>query len=191
MSWLRLNQQGHIYGIDCFENSVNAAKEKGIKAFLCDLEKDKFPFEDNYFDIVIANQVFEHLKQIYMPLTEIHRVIKPNGYLLFGVPNLASLHSRLLLSIGKQPTCIQMFDEHIRAFTPNTLIEFLTFNNLFQLVRFKGLGFYPLIPPFSDIFSKIFPKASVIMLILLKKNVRQGVTTWQEEVQRLVKQTNY
>jgi ubiquinone/menaquinone biosynthesis C-methylase UbiE len=180
-----------VYGMDCFEESVKTARGKGVKAYQCDLEKERFPFDSDYFDIVISNQVFEHLKQIYMPLTEIYRVLKPNGHLLFGVPNLASLHNRFLLLIGKQPTCIQIFDEHVRAFTPDALIKFLTFNNLFEVVKFKGIGFYPLIPPASNVFSSIFPKGSVIILILLRKNYVENTITLEKEVLRVVKQTNY
>lgn len=44
-----------------------------------DIEKDLLPFEDDYFDIVITNQVFEHLKNIYTPLSEIHRVLRGGG----------------------------------------------------------------------------------------------------------------
>ena len=186
-----LDIHSDVYGIDCFEDAVNMAMEKGIKASRCNLETEKFSFKDDYFDVVIANQVFEHLKQIYMPLTEIRRVLKPNGHLLFGVPNLASLHNRFLLALGKQPTCIQMFDEHVRAFTPGALMKFLLFNDLFELVAFKGVGFYPFIPPVSNILSSVFPAASVISLFLLRKTEKKGTATWQDEVMKVVKQTIY
>lgn len=104
---------------------------------------------------------------------------------------VASLHNRFLVALGKQPTCTEIFDEHIRAFTPRTLIKFLTFNDLFREVKFRGVGFYPLIPPFSNILSRVFQKASVIMMILLRKNHFENPVTWQDEVGRIVKQTNY
>jgi SAM-dependent methyltransferase len=184
-------QINEIYGVDCFEDCVYKAARKGVKSNFCDLEKDRIPFENDYFDLIIANQVFEHLKNIYFPLTEIYRVIKPNGLFLIGVPNLASLHNRLLLLFGRQPTCIQLFEAHVRAFTPRSLIKFITFNGLFSLVRYKGLGFYPFIPPFSTILSKIFPNSSVITLLLLQKRSDVSTLSWMDEIKSLSHQTNF
>lgn len=38
------------------------------------------PYDDNNFDIVIANHVMFYLKDIHLVLKEIKRVLKPNGY---------------------------------------------------------------------------------------------------------------
>ncbi|MDJ0704395.1 MAG: class I SAM-dependent methyltransferase [Leptolyngbyaceae cyanobacterium MO_188.B28] len=44
------------------------------------------PFGDNLFDIVYANQVFEHVKFFEKMLSECARVLKPNGILLSNFP---------------------------------------------------------------------------------------------------------
>src|SRR6058998_2525147 len=57
-------------------------------------------------------QVFEHLKNVWLPMSEIARVLCAGGHLVFSVPNLASLHNRALLAFGRQPTSIRTFGPH-------------------------------------------------------------------------------
>jgi len=55
----------------------------------CDFSKDKFPYNDNYFDIIISKSIIEHLylDGIENFLIEIKRVLKPGGYLIILTPS--------------------------------------------------------------------------------------------------------
>lgn len=53
------------------------------------------PFADQSFDAVYAIEVFEHLGRPYEAMAEIHRILKPGGQLVFSVPNVLHLQSRL------------------------------------------------------------------------------------------------
>jgi SAM-dependent methyltransferase len=44
------------------------------------------PFCDGDFDIVVANQVFEHIDDFTKPLSEVHRVLKPRGIFINCFP---------------------------------------------------------------------------------------------------------
>lgn len=59
--------------------------------FVCtcfDIERDPFPFEDARFDLVTWCEVIEHLTENPVhTLAEIHRVLKPGGYLVVSTPN--------------------------------------------------------------------------------------------------------
>lgn len=45
------------------------------------------PFlQSNQFDVVICEQVLEHLTEVRTPLVELHRVLRPGGLLILGVP---------------------------------------------------------------------------------------------------------
>ena len=52
------------------------------------------PFDDDCFDLVTSNMVFEHLKAPMIQLKEINRVLKPGGTLLFHTPNALSYGMR-------------------------------------------------------------------------------------------------
>lgn len=51
------------------------------------------PFKDNSFDIVTSFEVFEHLKNPFIALKEISRVLKPGGYLIGSVAFLKQFHA--------------------------------------------------------------------------------------------------
>lgn len=162
----------NIWGVDFSEKKLAEASNL-INVKKINLEKDEFPFPDNYFDLVICNQVFEHLKVIWLPMSEIYRILKPNKYLCISVPNLSSLHNRLMLLFGFQPTCIRIMDgDHVRAFSARAFFNFVSFNNLFKIVGFYGSGFYPFKGHLSRILSKIFPRLSHTIIIIAKKNVK-------------------
>ena len=92
------------YGIEVFPEPASQAGQRGISVSVMDLEHDRFPWPDRSMDVVVCNQVFEHLKNLWLPMSEIARVLRADGHLLFSVPNLASLHNRVLLALGRQPT---------------------------------------------------------------------------------------
>jgi SAM-dependent methyltransferase len=47
---------------------------------------ERLTFQNNQFDLVITEDVFEHLRHPDKALKEIHRVTKPNGYYVFTMP---------------------------------------------------------------------------------------------------------
>lgn len=181
-----------MFGVDISDPKVTEAQSRGIKAFKIDLETDGLPFETDFFDLVICNQVFEHLKQIYRPISEIHRVSKPKGILIFSVPNLASFHNRLLLVIGIQPTSIRIFGPHVRGFTYKGSIKFLTFNDLFRIRKIIGIGFYPLPMKAGGLFmGKVFKSVSHTNLFILEKRPSYGRQNWLQYISSLDLETNY
>ena len=53
------------------------------------------PFEGNSFDAIVCFEVIEHLPDVARAVTEILRVLKRPGHLIFGLPNHASLWTPL------------------------------------------------------------------------------------------------
>jgi SAM-dependent methyltransferase len=179
-----------LHGLDFFDTQIGKARAQGVQVEKCDLETGVFPHAEGTFDLAVANQVFEHLKQIYRPLTELHRVLKPGGILIFSVPNLAALHCRLQLMLGRQPSTIKLFEAHVRAFTPSALQPFLTFNDLFSIEAFTGSGYYPFPPPLSEWLCRVFKTTAVFQLYVLRKR-KSGVPTWQDEIMRREVQSTF
>ena len=59
-----------------------------------DAERDKFPYPDGHFDLVIAAEIIEHLTYDPMHmLLEANRVLANNGRLLVTTPNVGSITS--------------------------------------------------------------------------------------------------
>jgi ubiquinone/menaquinone biosynthesis C-methylase UbiE len=68
----------------------------------CNVEVDSLPFPDNEFSGVYMGQILEHFTYSpKKPLSEIFRVLKPNGILVVDVPNVGELHNFYRLIRGK------------------------------------------------------------------------------------------
>ena len=63
----------------------------------------KFPFPNNYFDVISGNQIIEHIENTDNFLSEIKRVLKPTGYAVISTENLSSWHNIAALLLGWQP----------------------------------------------------------------------------------------
>lgn len=72
----------NLYGLESYIPNVKKAKENGIEVSIFDLERERFPYENRSIDIIIANQVLEHTKEIIWILSEVSRILKWRGYFL-------------------------------------------------------------------------------------------------------------
>ena len=84
-----LNAGLSMYGVDLFDtsNSRQVVIEKGLYGDVVRRIKDnRIPFPDDYFDLVVSNQVFEYVFDLQEVLEEIKRVLKPDGKLLCLFP---------------------------------------------------------------------------------------------------------
>lgn len=121
------------------ERYVSTINKIGISVVKCDIETEKLPFSDNAFDVVVFNELFEHLRiNPIFTLSEVFRVMKPGASLLLSSPNLKSLKGIFnYLFRNKAYSCSgSMYEEyqkleklghmgHVREYTTKEVIEFL------------------------------------------------------------------
>lgn len=98
----------NIYGIEIVNQRIEQAKKGGIKVKKADLNM-KLPFEGNFFDVVHANQVIEHLYDTDNFVSEIYRILKLGGYAIISTENLSSWHNIFALIFGWQPFSMTNF----------------------------------------------------------------------------------
>lgn len=75
----------------------------GVKVITVDINKkfkpdvvadvQKLPFKNNTFDLVIALELFEHVKKPEKGIGECVRVLKKGGYFIFSMPFLYPFHA--------------------------------------------------------------------------------------------------
>ncbi|HLX34645.1 MAG TPA: methyltransferase domain-containing protein [Candidatus Limnocylindrales bacterium] len=63
-----------IVGIEAFGPTADGLRAAGFEVASADVERDRLPFEDSAVDLVVANQLFEHIKEIFWVLHECARV---------------------------------------------------------------------------------------------------------------------
>lgn len=84
-----------LYSVDVCDQRVTS---EGFDFYL--IKDEILPFEDGEFDVVISNQVLEHVWDQERHIEEIARVLKPNGVAYLSTPNrfcLMEPHYRLPL----------------------------------------------------------------------------------------------
>jgi methionine biosynthesis protein MetW len=167
-------------GIEVFEAQASAAEARGIEVARVDLESGRFPWPDGHFDVVISNQVFEHLKNVWLAMSEVYRVLAPGGWLILSVPNLGSLHNRVLLALGRQPTSIRTFGPHVRGYTFGEIRDFVAHRDRLEVVRMRGVGFYPFPASMAVPLTRIWPGASHTTIVVARKVARDFASPWAE-----------
>ena len=91
---------------DSSEGMVSEVRKKYGSAFNCIVaDCEKIPFKDAYFDCVIANHVLFYLQNLHQGITEICRVLKPDGVLYCST--YGSNHMKAITAL------VQAFDSKI------------------------------------------------------------------------------
>jgi GT2 family glycosyltransferase/2-polyprenyl-3-methyl-5-hydroxy-6-metoxy-1,4-benzoquinol methylase len=92
-----------------------------------DVEQIEFPvaFQGELFDVAVFGEILEHLVDPHRALVEATKVLRPGGYVVASVPNVAHGSIRLALMCGAFPrTQTGLLDyTHIRFFTRKSLAQ--------------------------------------------------------------------
>ena len=174
-SIITAGKKAKLYAIESYTPNVYELRANKIETLQLNIETDSFGYEDDQFDIVIMNQCLEHTKEIFHIFAEISRVLREDGICIVGVPNLASLHNRILLLFGKQPTSIKIFGPHVRGITKDGFIRFIEEGGYYKVLETFGSNFYPFPPAVSKVLCKLLPNSSVCLFFVIKRTEKRGV----------------
>ncbi|MBO0721751.1 MAG: glycosyltransferase, partial [Blastocatellia bacterium] len=116
-----------------------------------DVEHDRFPYPDSYFDVALCCELIEHLREDPMHmLIELNRVLKWGGLLILTTPNIASAHSIREAICGSSPYIYGLHhiadptDRHMREYTYKDV------NSAFVSAGFKVINMFT-----SDIWYQV------------------------------------
>jgi 2-polyprenyl-3-methyl-5-hydroxy-6-metoxy-1,4-benzoquinol methylase len=152
----KFRERGHnIIGLDAFYENEFVKKGNILNS----------NFLDNTFDLILCLDVIEHsqLNQQEDLIKELKRILKPKGHLIFSIPNMAHLSSRIsFLFTGKL----------LRTAKPSyhpgdrPIKEYLTMiNKHLKIKQLKGLS--STIPFFFQL-TQLFPQYTNWLYTLLK-----------------------
>ena len=103
-------------------------------------------------------------------MAEMHRVLRPGGHAVLSVPNLASLHNRALLALGRQPTSIRTFGPHVRGYAFGEFCAFVERGGAYEIERRLSAGFYPLLArPGASRCRRFWRSAGHTTIVLARK----------------------
>ena len=164
---------GEIVCNDISPKCLSILSNLGLKTVSFNIDSDfqTFPVKNDEYDAVICLSTIEHIYYLDHFMSELKRIIKPFGSLYISAPNYNGLGYLLqLLRTGKtfhNPLSEQdkyEFYAHLRYFTYQTLLEFVT------AFGFKAEAVYLGLPDGSTKFLRLKENSPVKAFI-----IRQGM----------------
>jgi SAM-dependent methyltransferase len=134
-----------LWGLDVSQEGLKFCAIRGHKKLVL-ADATRIPFRQNYFDVITAIGLIEHLDDDQLFLSEVKRLLKPNGTLILltsSFPYLWSMHDTA--------------NEHKRRYYLRELNRQI--NDVgFQTIRFSHLNFFlfPIIAPLLILHRKIY-----------------------------------
>jgi SAM-dependent methyltransferase len=81
------------YGVEISAAAAELGRRQGgLNIFTGTLDQARFA--DNFFDYIRSNHSFEHISNPNDTLEEMHRILRPDGKLMIGVPNVDSFNAK-------------------------------------------------------------------------------------------------
>lgn len=172
-----LKKKNKVFGVDIVKKSLEIARQRGLIVKLIDVERERLPFPEDYFDVVILGDILEHVFDTDRLLKQCKRVLKGGGKLFVTTPNVASFGRRLMLLLGINPFLEYSLNlpaagappvGHIRYYTVETLRNQLEYNG-FQVSKIRGsalnLFFFR-----THFLTNVWPSlCTMLMCLALKK----------------------
>ena len=106
-----------IVGVDVDGAALEEAAKLGIETRWADVEQP-LDFPDASFDVVVAGEVLEHLRDPGSVVAEARRVLRPGAKLVGSVPNAYRLKNRIRFLLGRSP---EQDPTHLHMFSPRRL----------------------------------------------------------------------
>ena len=133
-----------VVGCDLFELENSFQKSPKIdRLIIANLESDNLFLEDNYFDVIIAGDVLEHLVDPWKVISDISKFLKNGGLFIVSLPNFREINtlSKIVLKGRFQynPMGGIMDKTHLRFFCKKNIIELCDVRE-FKLINIKPLS---------------------------------------------------
>jgi ubiquinone/menaquinone biosynthesis C-methylase UbiE/rubredoxin len=150
----------NLCGIDIIDDYVNIASK--VQSDKVEFKKgfaDDIPYDNNQFDVIVIDQVFEHSIDLHKVFKEIKRVIKSSGILCVGMPNAEDYKQEMFFEYYWF-----LLREHLHHFSKETFAQLACHHGFRQLATKKlntsMLGDAVVLPNLISIFSVDNPKSN-------------------------------
>ena len=103
-----------VVGVDVDREALAEAAKLGIETHWADVD-EPLPFGDASFDVVVAGELLEHVRDPHRVVDDAQRLLRPGGTFVGSVPNAFRLKNRLRFLLGHKP---EDDPTHLHMFAP-------------------------------------------------------------------------
>ena len=124
-----------VVGIEVDPTAVPALEQLAERVVIGDLSDPEVvasAIDDERFDVVLGGDVLEHLPDPLLVLRECRRALKPGGYVVLSLPNIAHADVKLQLLAGQ-------FPYRDTGLLDRTHLHFFTITSIEEMLRDAGL----------------------------------------------------
>lgn len=139
-----LSHENEYWGVEPIEPSARKAKQKLDKVLVGTFNEMVDQIPDDYFDLVICNDVIEHMADHEEFFQSIKKKIKKEGCLVASIPNVRYILNLIELIVKKdwEYKDAGILDRtHMRFFTEKSLKRTII-DSGFEIDQFKGINIY-------------------------------------------------
>lgn len=131
-----------VWGIELSETAAEQAAAVIDRVLVGDAGDQIAQLPDAYFDVIVCNDVLEHLVDPLAILTGLRSKLKPDGVVVASIPNIRYLPalSKIVFRKDFPQDDIGIFDRtHLRFFTRKSIVRTFTAAG-FTVNRIKGIN---------------------------------------------------
>ena len=166
-----------------------------VKFIPFNLKNNNFPYDNNFFDLIVMCEVLEHLNFNPLPMIkELNRILKDNSFVYLSLPNIASYKNRKSLLLGNsihnpiedffkqlETNSMMIVDLHWREYSKKELIELFNKSG-FMITKHYFLGSTDVYINYKNprfilkkIFYSIFQSLKGTQICIFKKNTKFSI----------------
>ena len=133
------NKGAEVQGIEIDKFMLSVSKKKGIPVRKLDLEKDKFPFKDESFDLIISDMVLEHVYNPHIFMNESKRVLKKGGFMVHRTVNWKHEYKTFFDGL-----------DHVKPYTEATMKQLFDIHELETVKIYPRFGHFKILWRYFD-----------------------------------------
>jgi 2-polyprenyl-3-methyl-5-hydroxy-6-metoxy-1,4-benzoquinol methylase len=137
-----LKDSSEIWGCESNEDAALAASDRISKVLVGKYDQVVENIPNEYFDLVICNDVIEHMEDHDWFFDSISNKIRSDGFLVGSIPNvrhIRNLYSLIILKDWQYQDFLTLDRTHLRWFTKKSLLRTLAQHN-FHVEEFQGIN---------------------------------------------------
>lgn len=139
---LKAKFNAEVTGIELFESAAKETLKKPDKVICGNLEEKVYNTENNYYDLIVFNDVLEHLYDPWSVLKKAAAKLANGGKVAALVPNIRHLYTMFDIVIKKDFKYADagILDKtHLRFFTKKSIIRIFD-ECVYKIIKIQGIN---------------------------------------------------